>query len=121
PRRRTSSATAPFFFFFQAEDGIRDSSVTGVQTCALPIFLVRAVRSLASGTATPRPQDPSLATTAPKLAPEEQWIAWDEPAPALIDRKSVRVGKRGRVRSAKALASSRNIENTVSQVVEMTL
>src|SRR5260370_9153972 len=27
-----------FFFFFQAEDGIRYSSVTGVQTCALPIF-----------------------------------------------------------------------------------
>src|SRR5215213_10644287 len=26
-----------FFFFFQAEDGIRDWSVTGVQTCALPI------------------------------------------------------------------------------------
>ena len=25
-------------FFFQAEDGIRDSPVTGVQTCALPIF-----------------------------------------------------------------------------------
>ena len=27
-----------FFFFFQAEDGIRDWSVTGVQTCALPIW-----------------------------------------------------------------------------------
>src|SRR5437879_12257775 len=26
------------FFFFQAEDGIRDTSVTGVQTCALPIW-----------------------------------------------------------------------------------
>ena len=26
-----------FYFFFQAEDGIRDWSVTGVQTCALPI------------------------------------------------------------------------------------
>src|SRR5437764_10138988 len=26
------------YFFFQAEDGIRDTSVTGVQTCALPIF-----------------------------------------------------------------------------------
>src|SRR5207249_6171430 len=26
-----------FFFFFQAEDGIRDRNVTGVQTCALPI------------------------------------------------------------------------------------
>jgi len=29
-----------FFFFFQAEDGIRDTSVTGVQTCALPIFRI---------------------------------------------------------------------------------
>src|SRR5256885_4589770 len=28
-----------FFFFFQAEDGIRDYKVTGVQTCALPIYL----------------------------------------------------------------------------------
>src|SRR6266705_4574310 len=27
-----------YFFFFQAEDGIRDRTVTGVQTCALPIF-----------------------------------------------------------------------------------
>src|SRR5437016_8460628 len=30
-----------FFFFFQAEDGIRDWSVTGVQTCALPIYVAR--------------------------------------------------------------------------------
>src|SRR5689334_24180855 len=29
-------------FFFQAEDGIRDGTVTGVQTCALPIFLASA-------------------------------------------------------------------------------
>src|SRR2546422_8707718 len=29
-----------FFFFFQAEDGIRDVAVTGVQTCALPICLL---------------------------------------------------------------------------------
>src|SRR2546430_6905617 len=29
-----------FVFFFQAEDGIRDLTVTGVQTCALPIFAV---------------------------------------------------------------------------------
>src|SRR5206468_10130144 len=28
-----------FFFFFQAEDGIRDLIVTGVQTCALPIYV----------------------------------------------------------------------------------
>src|SRR5699024_12094325 len=38
------------FFFFQAEDGIRDRNVTGVQTCALPI--------LRSGTRSARP--PSL-------------------------------------------------------------
>src|SRR5687768_17909469 len=31
-----------FFFFFQAEDGIRDVAVTGVQTCALPISLAAA-------------------------------------------------------------------------------
>src|SRR5438046_5304066 len=31
------------FFFFQAEDGIRDWSVTGVQTCALPISLSRVI------------------------------------------------------------------------------
>src|SRR5207248_8630072 len=30
------------FFFFQAEDGIRDRTVTGVQTCALPIFGMRS-------------------------------------------------------------------------------
>src|SRR4051794_31209750 len=29
-----------FFFFFQAEDGIRDGRVTGVQTCALPILRI---------------------------------------------------------------------------------
>src|SRR5438270_88411 len=32
-----------FFFFFQAEDGIRDLTVTGVQTCALPIFDGRVI------------------------------------------------------------------------------
>src|SRR2546429_6124130 len=40
-------------FFFQAEDGIRDVAVTGVQTCALPICLVLHVRH--------RDGDPALA------------------------------------------------------------
>src|SRR5688572_30877798 len=31
-------------FFFQAEDGIRDLTVTGVQTCALPILVLRGIR-----------------------------------------------------------------------------
>src|SRR5256885_5831327 len=32
------SVSCCLFFFFQAEDGIRDYKVTGVQTCALPIY-----------------------------------------------------------------------------------
>src|SRR5439155_6132154 len=35
-----------FFFFFQAEDGIRDGHVTGVQTCALPISRLPALLTL---------------------------------------------------------------------------
>src|SRR5256885_7453300 len=34
-----------FFFFFQAEDGIRDYKVTGVQTCALPIWEMALFRT----------------------------------------------------------------------------
>src|SRR5207244_5650059 len=37
-----------FFFFFQAEDGIRDDLVTGVQTCALPIYFPRIALTAAS-------------------------------------------------------------------------
>src|SRR5256885_12033958 len=40
--RRVCSSV--FFFFFQAEDGIRDYKVTGVQTCALPIYLAHQGR-----------------------------------------------------------------------------
>src|SRR2546429_7187362 len=36
-RSHLQSDTYPWIFFFQAEDGIRDVAVTGVQTCALPI------------------------------------------------------------------------------------
>src|SRR5688572_32917447 len=38
------------FFFFQAEDGIRDLTVTGVQTCALPILPLLADRDFALDT-----------------------------------------------------------------------
>src|SRR2546426_6029965 len=46
------------FFFFQAEDGIRDYKVTGVQTCALPISRRRAACApapLRARAAAPRP------------------------------------------------------------------
>src|SRR5688572_15113762 len=38
-----------FFFFFQAEDGIRDLTVTGVQTCALPIFRTTGKTHISAG------------------------------------------------------------------------
>src|SRR2546430_7949345 len=40
---RTNSEKSFFFFFFQAEDGIRDLTVTGVQTCALPILIGKTI------------------------------------------------------------------------------
>src|SRR6266581_7817577 len=49
-------------FFFQAEDGIRDGRVTGVQTCALPISAVIA----AFGTSAP-----AGSVTVPRMSPEE--------------------------------------------------
>src|SRR6476661_1405460 len=51
------SNTNIFIFFFQAEDGIRDSSVTGVQTCALPIFGRRRVARAAGVERRQRPAD----------------------------------------------------------------
>src|SRR5215213_10564865 len=47
----TTSGVTFSFFFFQAEDGIRDWSVTGVQTCALPICSGARARSLTSALA----------------------------------------------------------------------
>src|SRR2546430_8000139 len=41
------------FFFFQAEDGIRDLTVTGVQTCALPIWRARGSRRCRCSAAPP--------------------------------------------------------------------
>src|SRR3712207_8398943 len=59
-------------FFFQAEDGIRDIGVTGVQTCALPIYLLNC--------GSERPGSP-------ELRGELRLIAWaavgcPDPAPA---------------------------------------
>src|SRR5260221_261807 len=39
-RNETRGLRVFVFFFFQAEDGIRDHCVTGVQTCALPIYFL---------------------------------------------------------------------------------
>src|SRR5256884_4806462 len=56
----------PGFFFFQAEDGIRDVAVTGVQTCALPISCTARIPA--------RP----ISTTAPRApgAEEKESLIW---------------------------------------------
>src|SRR2546427_6458546 len=72
------------FFFFQAEDGIRDLTVTGVQTCALPIL--RRVRAGALGGRGARPADP----LAHSLEHDKKHRD-DEDPDASGDRKSTRL------------------------------
>src|SRR2546429_5192130 len=93
---RSDAARIWSFFFFQAEDGIRDVAVTGVQTCALPILGVRAgagdvARRLPS--ARVGGDEPRRARLRqPRAAPERQRVGPldAEPLPDEIGRASGR-------------------------------
>src|SRR5207248_5044516 len=61
-------------FFFQTEDGIRDRTVTGVQTCALPICSLRGCRLRSFGEAVDALRD-GVASTPEAAAPEAAAIA----------------------------------------------
>ena len=67
-----------FFFFFQAEDGIRDTSVTGVQTCALPILFVTPALGVVSVSAyvdiPPPPVAPDIHVALPFARSEERRV-----------------------------------------------
>src|SRR5438093_4457323 len=71
------------FFFFQAEDGIRAWSVTGVQTCALPIYVepqfVGAEREVAEGRAHERERQAVLRSEERRVGKEcrSRWSAYD--------------------------------------------
>src|SRR6266566_7358057 len=67
-----------FFFFFQAEDGIRDYKVTGVQTCALPIFARRIGTRVRVKTARPVAGSRSLHGTIVEAGADEVRLATDE-------------------------------------------
>src|SRR6267154_2354526 len=58
------------FFFFQAEDGIRDGRVTGVQTCALPILVTSGTASIGSLV---RDQAPDTAAASVASKTSQRW------------------------------------------------
>ena len=68
----------------QASERIReedDSASLGERLASIGgELLVRTLDGLEDGSVTERAQDDSLATMAPKFKPEDEWIAWDEPA-----------------------------------------
>src|SRR2546426_7363540 len=83
-----------FFFFFQAEDGIRDYKVTGVQTCALPICTYTVRISAVRPAASPRRRIGSVlvkgvAVRSTSSAPSSATSA--APAASVQDRKSTRL------------------------------
>src|SRR5690606_40160756 len=104
-----------FFFFFQAEDGIRDFHVTGVQTCALPIFLSLEVVLVGRLTMEEK-EAPVILQPAFRNGPSTLHRALgNRPGPRLIGRRNLerpgrseerRVGKECRTRW-----SSRSREN----------
>src|SRR3712207_6903376 len=93
-------------FFFQAEDGIRDIGVTGVQTCALPIWAALLVRRSGGRWGRSERRD---RRGGPRLRPqrtgglrgddlrERTWLGCDHDAARSGER---RVGKEGRSRWA---------------------
>src|SRR5439155_9999576 len=63
-----------FFFFFQAEDGIRDGHVTGVQTCALPIlWQVVPCRNQSANRKNSRIGKSAISLKQPLLFSSKQW------------------------------------------------
>src|SRR5256886_5221043 len=81
----STEACINFIFFFQAEDGIRDLTVTGVQTCALPISSTLVFRCL-HDTATFALR--SLRAWSPRFAPAAVRLCGLRRAPSSAPRSS---------------------------------
>src|SRR5206468_9631591 len=90
------------FFFFQAEDGIRDLIVTGVQTCALPIYrrMISCATSICratSGFIALTRKVPSAASVAVSTSPSSAWrkasASFGKTTPTELRSEERRVGK----------------------------
>src|SRR5688500_6230784 len=102
----------PVIFFFQAEDGIRDYKVTGVQTCALPIshFLYR--EELGS----PDPSEPSrLSFNDHELGVRLSYFLWNTtPDDELLDAADAReLTQGGLVAQAERLLGSERVASAM--------
>src|SRR3712207_9029693 len=80
-------------FFFQAEDGIRDIGVTGVQTCALPIWPARRRARRRAGTAARRRPAPGRAAACRQSSRAAAPAGWHPPPPAAARSEERRVGE----------------------------
>src|SRR2546430_13432163 len=104
-RIRVGSASQRYFFLFQAEDGIRDLTVTGVQTCALPIFglvtqLVEEARELLQGDEDDRELAAQKLVQAKRGAPKFKALRemLEDPSVNQLRSEERRVGKECRSR-----------------------
>src|SRR5205823_7955802 len=71
-------------FFFQAEDGIRDKLVTGVQTCALPIYYRTAEGARSTGRQTPTGRRTSEGERRERRSSYRGAGGWPMPQPCLF-------------------------------------
>src|SRR5205823_7132825 len=113
--------SAVFVFFFQAEDGIRDKLVTGVQTCALPISREGPVGISPRGSSVGHHKVRRRSAHAREAAPLTRAPATDSVrrcARAFCARygrsEERRVGKEGRTRGARSRREEKKTNATVA-------
>src|SRR5690554_8164167 len=99
-----------FFFFFQAEDGIRDADVTGVQTCALPISGRVGERT---GRAMPKADSDMQMTSALERPMRSE--TQPQAGPAIIDSKPMVEASLPAVRAGIPEARARSEERRVGK------
>src|SRR5256885_10526967 len=103
---KSSCVFTCLLFFFQAEDGIRDYKVTGVQTCALPIWRQRAARARGCRDGVGSP--PGRGVTPARVgSPRVECFGWRGYGPALLGHARLRAGATPRPGGAASVPGAR--------------